>query len=309
VLAVFYRSNLVRLWLKTNPFTGEANWGHSMLVPVIGLYFLYVHREELVRANIKPSIVGLPILLAGPILFALTLVSPPFSNDYFKDLSIVFTLFGLVLFTCGWQVIRIAWFPILFLICAFPWPPLLYSRVAMPLQHLAANVAVEVMRLTGMNASQSGTKILIFNGPGNTRALNVAEACAGMRSLMTFITLGCAMAFLSARPLWQKIILIASAVPIAIFCNVMRVSGQGLLDHYWSTEWSEGFAHAFAGVVMLVPAIFLLLLVGKILDLAVIEVADPKERVAAIAAKRKTAAARPAVLARKKAKPSGEVSS
>jgi exosortase/archaeosortase family protein len=119
-----------------------------------------------------------------------------------------------------------------------------------------------------------------------------------MRSLMTFITLGCAMAFLSARPMWQKVILVLSAIPIAIFCNVMRVSGQGLLDHYWSPEWSEGFAHAFAGIVMLVPAIFLLMLVGKVLDLAVIEVADPKERAAARA--KKQAAAQPAVLTRRR---------
>ena len=307
VLALLYRTNLVRLWLKTNPVTGEANWGHSMLVPLIGLYYLFVHRDELVKAKIKPTLAGLPILLAGPLVLMYGIY--PGQNDYIKDLSIVVTLLGLVLFTCGWQVMKIAWFPIVFLICAFPWPGLLYSRIAMPLQHLAAGVAVEVMKLAGMNASQFGTKILIMNGPGNTRALNVAEACAGMRSLMTFITLGCAMAFLSARPMWQKVILVASAIPIAIFCNVMRVSGQGLLDHYWSQEWSEGFAHAFAGVVMLVPAIFLLLLVGKILDLAVIEVADPKERAAAAAARRKPSAPPPAVLTRKKAKPTGEASS
>src|SRR4029079_501737 len=129
----------------------------------------------------------------------------------------------------------------------------------------------------GVTAAQSGTKIIIGDGI-DVRILNVAEACAGMRSLMTFITAGASTAFLAARPLWQKLIIPASAVPIAIFCNVMRVSGQGLLDKYASHEWSEGFAHQFAGMVMLVPAFFLLLLVGKILDLAVIEVADPVAR-------------------------------
>lgn len=297
-MAFLYRTNLVRLWLKTNPISGEANWGHSICVPLIGLYYLYIHRDELLKAQIKSSIVGLPILLAGPALFLLAITHPVWSNDYFKDLSIVVTLFGLVLFTCGWQVMKVAWFPIVFLICAFPWPGLLYSRIAMPLQHLAATVAVEVMKLAGMNASQFGTKILIAKEGGLVRALNVAEACAGMRSLMTFITLGCAMAFLSARPMWQKIILVLSAIPIAIFCNVMRVSGQGLLDHYWSQEWSEGFAHAFAGIVMLVPAIFLLMLVGKVLDLAVVEVADPKERAAARA--KKQAPPQPAVLTRRR---------
>jgi exosortase len=106
------------------------------------------------------------------------------------------------------------------------------------------------------------------------RTLQVAEACAGLRSLMTFISVGAAVAFLSNRPLWQKIIITLSAIPIAIFCNVMRVTGQGLLDHYWSHEVSEGFAHQFVGLVMLVPAFFLILLVGWLLDQLFVEEVD-----------------------------------
>jgi len=272
---LLFRTNLARLWDKTNPFYGEANWQHAICVPIVGLYYLYIYRDELLKAQIKPMLIALPILIAGPLVMLYGIY--PGQNDYIKDLAIPITLAGLVLFTCGWQVMRIAWFPIFFLICAFPWPGLVYSRIAGPLQQLAATVAVEVMKLTGVTAAQSGTKIIIGDGV-SVRILNVAEACAGMRSLMTFITVGAAMAFLSARPLWQKLIITASAVPIAIFCNVMRVSGQGLLDKYGSHEWSEGFAHQFAGMVMLVPAFFLLLLVGKVLDMAVVEVADPVVR-------------------------------
>ena len=117
----------------------------------------------------------------------------------------------------------------------------------------------------------------------------------GLRSLMTFITIGAAMAFLSARPIWQKVLVTMSAVPIAIFCNVMRVSGQGLLDHYWSREWSQGFAHQFAGMVMLIPAFFLLLLVGWMLDRIFVEIVpvadDGGTAVAEAAAKLEAAAA------------------
>src|SRR6201999_446399 len=107
---------------------------------------------------------------------------------------------------------------------------------------------------------------------------NVAEACAGMRSLMTFIAVGGAIAFLSARPLWQKIVITLSAIPIAIGCNVMRVSGQGLLDHYVSQKLSESFAHQFVGMIMLVPAFFLILFVGYVLDRVYIEEADEHDR-------------------------------
>lgn len=289
---LLFRTSLTRLWWKTNPFTGEANWSHAVCVPLVGLYYLYVHRESLLKAKLKPALEGLPILIAGPLILLMGI--SVWQNDFLKDLAIPVTLFGLVLFTCGWRVMKIAWFPIAFLVCAFPWPPLLYSRIAMPLQEIAAKVAVEVMTLSGATAEKFGTKIIIHTQSPNPRILNVEEACAGMRSLMTFITLGTAMAFLSVRPLWQKLIIVASAVPIAVFCNVIRVSGQGLLDTYWSHDWSEGFAHQFAGMVMLVPAFFLLVLVGKVLDLAVIEVAEPS------VTRTKQAVAQPEVLRRRR---------
>jgi len=120
--------------------------------------------------------------------------------------------------------------------------------------------------------------------------LNVAEACAGMRSLMTFITVGGAFAFLSARPLWQKGVITLSAIPIAIFCNVMRVAGQGILDYYKGYEWSQGFAHQFAGVVMLIPAFFLILAVAWVLDNVFLEEVDDKEKLVVRAARNRTAA-------------------
>jgi exosortase/archaeosortase family protein len=176
---------------------------------------------------------------------------------------------------------RIAWFPIAFLVCGIPWPGLIYSRVAGPLQQLAANVAVWTLQLTGVEASAGGTKIIIEGFGGVQRTLNVAEACAGLRSLMTFISVGAAVAFLSSRPLWQKITVVLSAIPIAIFCNVMRVSGQGLLDHYVSQQLSENFAHQFVGLIMLIPAFLLILLVGWILDQIFLEQVDRRHVAAA----------------------------
>ena len=96
---------------------------------------------------------------------------------------------------------------------------------------------------------------------------------------MTFISVGGAIAFLSSRPLWQKLIITFSAIPIAIFCNVMRVAGQGLLDHYVSTELSESFAHQMVGLVMLIPAFFLLLGVAWLLDQIFVEEVDVAGRV------------------------------
>ena len=276
MIALFW-PNLRRLFLKTNPFTGEANWGHSFFVPLIGLYYLYLNRESLLKAVIRPGWLGLPIMLGGLLIFAYGIW--PGQNDFVKDFGMVVTLFGVVALLCGWQVMKIAWFPIAFLVCGIPWPGLVYSYISSPLQRLAAEVGVLTLKVTGIDAMDAGTKIIMSftrHGKSVTQTLNVAEACSGLRSLMTFVSVAAAVAFLSARPLWQKIIVVLSAIPIAIFCNVMRVAGQGLLDKQ-NHEWSQGFAHGFVGLVMMIPAFFLILLVCWLLDKIFIDEVEKKD--------------------------------
>ncbi len=335
ILAVLFAAtfwpNLRRLWEKTNPINGEPNWGHAVCVPLIGLYYLWINRDELLKQTVRPVLpgfrdrkallisagvaavgvglwvvgragllgsgflsVGNVLASLGQAVLALGVLSAvlgwgvgttifgllgyaygiyPGQNDYVKDIGMIITLFGVVLTMFGWGVMTVTSFPILFLIAAIPWPGLVYSKVALPLQELAASVAVGTLNLSGVSSFQDGSKIFIGTGSA-TRTLNVAEACAGLRSLMTFIAVGAAVAFLSARPLWQKLVITASAIPIAILANVTRVSGQGLLDTYVSQKLSENFAHAFVGLVMLVPAFFLILLVGWVLDKLFIEEVD-----------------------------------
>lgn len=357
LLGLFW-PNLRRLWLKANPFTGEANWRHTFFVPLIGLYYLYLNREALTGApmarlqNPQQKLLGLwaqvqlalwgvvffawayyprafeglgGALIEGPLLglgaaslfYVLSIRSWqsrravwwrnrlaaasegtaywfglytmiwgivlyawaiwPGQNDFFKDCAMVFTLFGVTLMLCDWWRMRILWFPILFLFCAIPWPGLVYSWIAMPLQQLAASAAVGTLRASGVEALRTGTQILIGDGT-TVRVLNVAEACAGLKSLMTFISVAAALGFViySHRALWQRLLITASAVPIAVFCNTLRVAGQGILDQYFSHDLSVGFAHEFVGMVMLVPAFFLILLVAWILDNLFIEEVDKR---------------------------------
>jgi exosortase len=344
--AIFW-PNLTRLWHKTYPFSNQpdaGNWQHAMFVPLIGLYYLYANREQLLAAPVRSrrlgagrrdkdlktlgwmfgltwvlpcalllglglhnSFFGMQLFLAITILFLNVVASlfvpsaqlgffilveglaislfgiHPGHNDFVWDFGMVVTLFGVVLMLTGWDVMKIAWFPIVFLVCAIPWPGLVYSWIAGPLQTLAARAAVLTLRFTGVEIVRSGTKMLMMvpnaaTGQDEMRILNVAEACAGLRSLMTFVTVAAAVAFLSARPLWQKIVITVSAIPIAIFCNVMRVTGQGLLDRYWSQELAEGFAHQFVGLVMMIPAFLLILLVCWLLDHLFVDEVDEAER-------------------------------
>ena len=338
--AALFWPNLWRLWDKTNLIYGVAkdNWSHSTLVPVIGLYYLYLNRDALLSAKVTPLLAGrisdnpmrwiggatfvaiglagyfglsffgdsligtvmsrygmagfaligvigfmalcldwgLGTLVCGILLFAYGIY--PGRNDYVKDVGMVMTLFGVVLTLAGWGVMRIAWFPIVFLIAALPWPELVYQQVAVPLQQLAAKVAFIVLNLAQIDTALEGNTIVMYQGQ-TVHRLEVAVACAGLRSLMTFITAGAAIGFvLGKRAMWQRITIVASAIPIAILCNTLRVSVQGLLDFYVSQELSKGFAHMFVGLVMLIPAFFMLLGVSWALDHVFIEVEDDEEQ-------------------------------
>lgn len=330
--AALYWTSLIRLWLKTNPIDGSAEWAHAVFVPIVGLYYLFLNLDELLRARVRPllgldftrsRVISVIVLLSGGALFTYVLPRLPgtFSNysgeigtlgmgamilagfvavfdwgvgtllaglltyaygiwpgahDFIKDVGMVMSLFGAVLTIAGWGVMRVMWFPIVFLLCALPWPGLFYSKLAMPMQQISAQAAVAVMQLSGVDVENSGTQIIIHK-PGQMmpRILNVAEACAGLKSLMTFVSLGASVAFLSSRPLWQKLTITFAAVPIAVFCNALRVSGQGMLDYYVGEDWSNGFAHQFAGIVLLLPGFLALLGVVWLLDQLFVDEDEP----------------------------------
>lgn len=328
IFVLLYWTSLRRLWAQTNPIDGTKEWAHAIFVPIVGLYYLYLNLDDLLKAKVKPvlgldftaarfisvfavaaagAVVwfvvpllpgpfadygqwfkmlgqamvllaafglildwGLGSLLAGLLMYAYGIW--PGSNDFVKDVGMMITVFGMVLTIGGWQIMKIAWFPCVFLLAIPPWPGLFYQKIAIPMQEIAAATGVIVMNICGMDVEKAGTVMQMFKDGKMYRALNVAEACSGLKSLMTFVSLGAAIAFLSPRPLWQKLFITISAVPIAIICNAMRVSGQGLLDHYVSQAWSNGFAHMFAGVVMLLPGFLMLLGIVWAMDKVFIEV-------------------------------------
>lgn len=261
--------NLARLWQWTNPSSGDPNWGHALFIPLISLAYLLDRRDRLKQTPLRPASGGLLVMLSGIAAFVAGIgVSANFAQfgPYLQDVGMLTTLFGCILAIFGWRMVRVALFPIAYLLCALPWPPYVHEAMTQPLQKIAATASVHVLQLTGMNVEQAGNTIHIVTAAGADRALNVAEACSGMRSLITFFAIGLAVAFLSARPLWQKIIISASAVPIAIACNIFRIAGEGLLDQHVSRSLSHGFAHSAVGVVLLVPGFGLFLLVGWMLD-------------------------------------------
>jgi exosortase len=180
---------------------------------------------------------------------------------------------AVVLFLGGWRLVKYTWLPIVFLVFAVPLPRRYYVGLTMPMRQWAAYVAAALLNLIeGLEATASGVVIdVIYKGKHLEPGLNVAEACSGMRLLTAFLALGVAMAYLHYRPFWQRIILLVSTVPIAIFCNVVRVTITGFTYVLIHPKYTQGVYHDMLGIAMLPLAFGLYGLLARFMSSLFIE--------------------------------------
>lgn len=251
---------MVLKWLETG-----GNWTHCAIIPLFSLYLLYARREELFTCPRRPAITGLAIMmLALAIELPWVMFRLP-GTFYVAQNMMLLSVFGLVLYLAGWKMMRLAWLPILYLFFAIPVPDLAYARVAVPLQGLSAKGAVAILHVLQVDIRSTASNLELITRSGARTSLTVAEACSGMRMLMAFVALGVAMAYLDYKPIWQRAVLVAAAVPIAIFCNVIRVTITCWMYYIDKPELGQKFMHFFLGILMLVPAFLLLWLLAWIM--------------------------------------------
>jgi exosortase len=183
----------------------------------------------------------------------------------------VLMLLGLVLYLAGPKLTKLLWLPVLYLALAVPMPEGLYVRVAYPLQELAAQGATGVMKAVGVDIVREASSLTLFSRTSVKYDLTVAEACSGMRLLMAFFALGVAIAYLENRPVWQRVVLVAAALPIAIFCNVLRVGITTTMYYIDKPEMGQDVLHTFTGMLMLIPAFGMLFGLGWVLNRLFVE--------------------------------------
>jgi exosortase len=251
---LFYEElrNLFDLW--SNP-----QESHGLLIPAFCLYFLYQDRRRLGQLQGRANYLGLPAVLNCVGWYIFWLLN---GFAYPRQLILIVMLGSIVLLVGGWSILRWVWLPIVFLLFAIPIPARLHWEIAMPLRELSSLVAAAVLNgLPNIDCSHQGVLIhgvhTIMQGGQITPkdfSLNVAEACSGMRILRTFVALGVAMAYLEYRPWIHRAVLLASTIPIAVFCNMLRVLITGILHVYFSQELTRGTPHMLLGMAMLIVA-------------------------------------------------------
>lgn len=235
---------LVRQWYD------DPNYSHGFLVPAFAIFVLFRQRSRLADVKYRPSGWGFLILALGLAM----LTTGVFGAEIFLSrTSLLFVTAGLIVFLAGWQYFRIILFPWGFLFLMIPIPAIILSRITFPLQILASKIAEAILPLAGVPVLREGN---IINLPA--MPLEVAEACSGIRSLLSLVTLTIIYGFLTNKGPRIRVALAVASVPIAVTANSLRIVITGMLVEYWDASKAQGFFHSFSGWVIFLVSIGML---------------------------------------------------
>ena len=259
-----------------------ADWSHGPIIPLFSAYLVYQKWDQVRRSPVQHTWVGLPIILAGILLYVSSLWGLLLFGAV-RPQAMLLCLLGVIIFLNGLPVMRYAWVPWLYLQFAIPLPKGVYFALTDPLRRLSATVATAILGLIpGLTIQRTGSTIeYMYNGVYGP-PIDVADACSGMRSTITLCALGVAVAFMSDRPWWQRVIMVLACVPIATFCNFIRVTTTCYLHIFVDPKYAEGTYHTVLGLVLLLLAFGIFSGLGWILsNLVVEERAEPAPQRAA----------------------------
>jgi exosortase len=253
------------LWLYSRVLSGlVAQWGaddnytHGFLVVPLAAYFVYERRHALADAPMRPSLAGLFVIAAGLLCFAVGQLS---AELFLTRVSLIVLLAGCVLFLVGMHHLRLLAFPIAFLLLMVPLPAIIFNYISFPLQTLAAQLGAAAISTGGVPVLREGNMLLL---PG--RALEVAEACSGIRSLISLLMFAIVFAYFSEPRPPRRVLIALAAIPIAVLVNAARVAGTGLATYWISPAAADGFFHSFSGWLMFLLAIGALVACQRLLE-------------------------------------------
>ncbi len=234
------------------------DFSHGFLIPFFVAYLLWEKRAVLRHTPIKPSWGGLPLVLSG--LFVL-LVGIFGADLFLSRISFILLVAGLVWTLAGRAMLTQLRFSLFVLLLAIPLPALVFNQITFPLQLLASRFASGLLPFAGVPVLRDGNVIQL-----PAMQLEVAEACSGIRSLLSLFTLAVIYGYFLERTRWKRVILALASLPIAVTANVARIVGTGLCVQYWNPDKAVGFFHEFSGWLMFLVSLGCLYLVHKALE-------------------------------------------
>jgi len=259
LIACLYASILVRLVLQWIGPHSDPNFQHGIFVPMFALFVLWQDRKKLGAIPSSSSWAGLPLVVLSMLVLVLGVLG---ADIFLPRVSFLILLAGLIILFQGWTFFRAVLFPWAFLILMIPIPALIINRVTFPLQLLAARLSTALLELMGFPVLREGNIIRLASG-----RLDVVEACSGIRSLLTLITLAIIYGYLMETRKWVRVVLLCLAVPIAVVANSFRVLSAGLLMQFGHRNLAEGMPHSLAGFLVFAVALVMLFALHRVISL------------------------------------------
>lgn len=255
IAAIYYQvlAKLVSDWWRLPDFS------HGFLVPVFAAYLVWDKRNALRNAKFAPSWSGIAVMALGLVVLLLGIYG---SELFLSRVSLIILLAGLALCFAGRELLRELRFPLLVLLLAIPLPAIIYNQVTFPLQILASKLASNLLPLFSVPVLREGNVIVL-----PAMRLEVAEACSGIRSLMSLFTLAVFYGYFMEKSFGRRVALALVSIPIAIAANALRILGTGLCVQYWDPDKAMGFFHEFSGWVIFLVSLACLYLVHRVMIL------------------------------------------
>jgi len=246
-------SHLVLQWWH------DPNFSHGFFVPLFSAFVLWQERSRLTALDLRPSWSGLAILFFG---LSMLVIGRWGADIFLPRLSLLIVLAGLTILFLGWNFFRAILFPWAFLLLMIPIPAIIFNKITFPLQLLASKIASLSLAAMGVPVLREGNVIVLA-----AMRLEVAEACSGIRSLMSLLTLAVIYSYLVERRTAARLALALASIPIAVGANSVRIIGTGLLVQYWDPDRAEGYFHASWGLLIFVISLVMLYLVHRLICL------------------------------------------
>jgi exosortase len=235
----------------------DDNYSHGFLIVPIAAYLAWERRHRFWSAPVRPSLLGLVVVVGS----VLVLTGGVLGSELFMTrIAILGMLVGTLLFLFGWGRLRVLVFPIAFLLLMIPIPAIIFNQIAFPLQLLASRFGESVMNAANVPVLREGNVLVLAN-----ITLEVAQACSGIRSLVSLLTLAIVLGYFADPRMWVRILIAVASVPVAVITNGARVAGTGLAAHHFGPAAAEGFLHEFSGWLVFIAAFALLLFVQQVI--------------------------------------------
>ncbi len=239
-------TRLVDIWEKRE----EYSFGY--LIPFITLFLIWQRKDILEQHEFTGSWMGMPIVLAGILLFVIGELTTLY---LFVHYSFLFVMLGVTLSFFGWKSFKIIFVPLLFLAFMIPLPQFFLQEISQVLQLISSKIGVWFIRLFDISVYLEGNVIDL-----GVYKLQVVEACSGLRYLFPLMALSFMMAYFFQDKLWKRAIIFLSSIPITIVMNSFRIGAIGVMVEYWGIEMAEGFLHDFEGWVVFMACMVVVLI-------------------------------------------------